>query len=249
MVNQVPNLTIDEAEAKSSFVDTIKVTGRVTSITIEPSQRAITYGNHSGKKQSWLVFKLDQIDGLLMDDGSSAHRGTWSVRWHYSYWDDVRNETEPVYKDNRQWFDGTIKKFEKVGVILGGRDANLQDVIGTTITFEQDKVEMPFKVNKKDDDGNIIWEKAPSSPDARDGIAEKEQGYYVNVFPVLVSGLDFDPQEAYDEAADLFRKADSIDEFRAEAQDRESIGKVAVLRRKIMAGMYDPDADRNPPEN
>lgn len=247
MTQQVPNFVVDEAEAQSSFVDTLKVTGRVTGITIEPSQRALSRGRNSGKKQSWAVFKLDNVSELQLEDGTTPNANNgWSVRYPYSFWDDVRGISEPPFKDNRQWFDAVVPKFAEVGLQLGGREANTADVIGCVVSFEQKTIEMPFMVAQRDENDNIVWEKEPSSEDADDGVPVKVPGQYTNVFPVSIEGLEFDPQEAYDRAAELYKKHDgNTGAFIAESIDDEVIGKVRKLKRKIQAGGYDPESDRN----
>jgi len=148
-------LVVNESEAQSTYVETEVVEGVIDDITLEPSERPFSIGRNAGRKQTWFVIRLKEVTELKMVDGTTPNASEWSVRYPYSLWDDVRNEPSAPMRDNKQWFSVVVPVFKEAGIVLGGIDTNISDLVGSVSRFEFQTKELPYTVFKRDEETGI----------------------------------------------------------------------------------------------
>jgi hypothetical protein len=237
-------LVVNESEAQSTYVETEVVEGVIDAITLEPSERPFSIGRNAGRKQTWFVIRLKEVTELKMVDGTTPNASEWSVRYPYSLWDDVRNEPSAPMRDNKQWFSVVVPVFKEAGIVLGGIDTNISDLVGSVSRFEFQTKELPYTVFKRDEETGdpnnnfIVWETPPSTPDAKDGVGIRVTATYSAPLPTKI--VVFNPADGVKQAAKLFKQITDEDEFKSGAMDDELIQKVPSLYRAISLGEYDP---------
>ena len=241
----IPSFITDEAQGRSTFVDTAKLRGLLQSVTIEKGKNPIPSGRNAGQVRCSAVFSFRNLEILILDDGTEPDAREWSIRYDLAEWDVSNARPKPPEKRG-DWFTYVVPTFAELGIDLNdpsNPQTGLTVRLNKVWEFELKAFEREYDIDARDPDTNeVIWEREPKTLSEDDeGQAKRIKAVYRKQFPTEIPGPKATAQEAKARAQELWGEYDGDREaFKEAAINDPIIEQVNAVRRDIQTDKWEP---------